>query len=250
MYRFFFVISVFCIVMAGCTKDAKVPEVTTIDASAISMYYDETSELKILYQPTDAVPPISYTFKSSDEYVAVVDDKGVVSGVHVGECVITITTDKGISTECEITINPKSTLYKDPCLVREGSKADVKAYEVRKLEIETDNMLLYSGENANVDMIAYFFENGKLDECYVYLATIEYCIVEGYAFLDERYNYFGSSSDYDFYKGKNNLIAAFALDDDLGLYIAYFYDSSAKSSSTRLKRGEINRSELYEQITN
>ena len=197
--------------------------ITSIVAAPVSMHYDETSELVVTFFPVTAPEPAYYTYESSDEYVAKVDENGVVSGVHVGECVITITTDKGIATECKVTIVPKSTLYTEPYLVFGGSMADVKAHEKRELVGEIENYYLYyHGENKYVIDVEYYFIDGELDECTVWLESdeyVDYCFDECTSFLFERYFYshFDEEDGQSFWFTGKGIIAV------TGFYLEYLY---------------------------
>ena len=254
MNRFFslLLIGLLSIIISGCNKDKSPPEIASIEALPISMYFDETAKLSIKYFPLDATAPVSYTYKTSDEYVAVVDNKGVVRGKHVGECVITIATDKGITNKCMVTIKPRSTLYREPYLVFGASVADIKAYEKRTLVYEDEDdvgeFLIYEGENKYVESVEYDFENSKLVDCFVFLSTIdletfEYCLNEAELFLFERYICYTDGKD-KVWEGKGILaFLDFEVWDDFGdvLYVLYKPDPLAKSGKFLPDKNKLER---------
>ena len=73
------------------------------------------------------------TFRSSDEAVATVDEKGVVTGVSVGECVITAADEKGSADSCAVSVKKVCYLTIDdgPTKWTEGILAVLKENDVR-----------------------------------------------------------------------------------------------------------------------
>ena len=223
--------SVFLLVaamFAGCSKDdtRKVKSITATPTS-ISIFYDEKSEIKMAHFPLSAKEPV-YTFVSDDEYVAAVDNAGKVSGRHVGECIIEISTSVGVSTQCNVTIKPRSNLYKEPYLVFGGSVSSVKAYENRSIASETSTGIVYRGENSNIRNVVYLFEGGKMTAAAVLFANTTYCVDEAHKYLSERYDPLGSSGNIIVYQGRGRVIG-FSLDNDLGLNALYIPDTDTKS---------------------
>lgn len=229
MKKVLFIVAIAAI-LVGCSKekDSKVESIIATPTS-MSMYYDEESEIKMSYLPSDALAP-TYAYSSSDEYVATVDENGLVSGNHVGECIINISTADGISTECTATIKPRSSLYKEPYLTIGGTVSDVKAYEKRTIYTETSTAIAYKGENSNIRYVMYLFEGGKMTSATVLFANTSYCVEEAYNYLSERYDLVGTDGEIILFKGKGMLIG-FTLDDSLGLSAIYVSESSLKSQT-------------------
>ncbi|MDR1562524.1 MAG: Ig-like domain-containing protein [Dysgonamonadaceae bacterium] len=104
-----------------CIEDGIVVECEEIAVKGISLSdaeYDiyreyTTVGLTPIFDPLDATNK-KVTWSSSDEDVAVVDSRGVVSGKKVGSAVITVTTDDG-GFKASATVN---VLEPDPCVYR------------------------------------------------------------------------------------------------------------------------------------
>lgn len=226
MKKLLFVIAIVSLLI-GCSKDDNKVKSITATPTSMSMHYDEESEIKMSYSPADAPAP-TYTYAASDEYVATVDQDGLVSGCHVGECVVGISTTDGISTECTVTIKPRSMLYVEPYLEFGGSASDIKRYEKRAIYSETASGLIYKGENSNVRYVVYVLENGKMKSSGVLLANTSYCVNECNEYLSERYDAMGVYEGVIMFNGRGKIIG-FSLDESLGLNTLYISESSAKS---------------------
>jgi len=191
------------------------------------MYYDEEAEINMSFTPPDAPAP-AYTYSSSDEYTATVNNDGTVEAKHVGECVIDISTSDGISTKSSVTVKPRSKLYTEPYLTFGGTKSDVKGYEKRTVSSEDLTGIVYKGENSNVRNVVYLFEGGKMTAVGVLLANTVYCIEEAHKFLTERYDYLLVDDGLFLFKGKGRIIG-FSYADGLGLHALYIPDTDTKN---------------------
>lgn len=190
------------VLFMGCSKGNE-SEITSIKVtpSVITMYFDETTDLAMICTPSDI--HANYLYQSTDPYVAKVDANGIVYGAHVGECKITVSTNNHITTECKVTIAPRSTFFKEPFLVFGSTKTDIMAYEEREFLSETENgNLIFAGENPKVYMVYYSFENNKMTGARIYFVNTSSCFDEVNAYLSERYNFSWANSDYVAYKGK------------------------------------------------
>lgn len=74
--------------------------VITLSSTELSVYV--TMQETLTVSPADA----RVTFKSSDDSVATVDQKGVISGKKPGEVTITVTAEKGSAVTCKVTVVP------------------------------------------------------------------------------------------------------------------------------------------------
>ena len=82
--------------------------VTEISASAVSVEVGATKEIAITTTPnTGIVEDLTYTYSSSDETKARVDEAGVITGVATGSATITITASNGKTTTCTVTVTPQ-----------------------------------------------------------------------------------------------------------------------------------------------
>lgn len=64
----------------------------------------ETTQIEVSINPTTATEELTFTYKSSNEEVAIVDENGLVKGLKAGKVVITVTASNGMEATYEITI--------------------------------------------------------------------------------------------------------------------------------------------------
>lgn len=93
------------IALIGLAIRGKQPDSIKVSKSSLSVDQDSKSTLSYVIKPEDARNK-KVTWKSSDEKIAVVDDKGCVTGVSVGNCTITVTTSNKKESTCKITVSP------------------------------------------------------------------------------------------------------------------------------------------------
>lgn len=85
-----------------CKVNVTGPQYIKLDKSSIRLYEGSTSKLTVSKYPSYA--ETSYTWSSSDESIAVVNDSGDVTGVNAGTVVITVTAENGVTASCEVTV--------------------------------------------------------------------------------------------------------------------------------------------------
>lgn len=116
----------------------------TLNASTASVNYENTVELKA--SEKNAV------WSSSDEFIATVNDKGVVTGHHVGEAIITASKD-GASASCKLTVTETNHDYVLPLMTWNASYTAVKN-AVNNLVLDTESskeneLLVYGTGSVN-----------------------------------------------------------------------------------------------------
>lgn len=106
-------LAVACMALAGCSKDDNDPKpeptvgkVTkvTLNKLATTIAVEGTEQLVATIEPANAINKnVSWTSDAPE--VATVDAEGVVTGVHEGTAVITVTTEDGkLTATCEVTV--------------------------------------------------------------------------------------------------------------------------------------------------
>jgi cardiolipin synthase len=70
---------------------------------------------------------VSGTWTSSNEFVATVDKKGVITAHHVGDAVITVV-DGGRTASCKVNVKPVDTSYTFPAMIWGADVATVKSF--------------------------------------------------------------------------------------------------------------------------
>ena len=75
----------------------------------------ETKTVRITYQLSPNVENNSGVYwNSQDPSIASVDQNGIVTGVKVGDTIVTATTESGVQAKCYVHVNPLVTLFIDP----------------------------------------------------------------------------------------------------------------------------------------
>lgn len=144
-------------VFASCSSDE--------DETAITL---DKSALEVSYQGTGAISTETKNVKwtSDNEFVATVDEKGVVTGIHCGEANIVATKGELMAT-CKVTVLPTNMDYVMPYLTWGATVAEVesafKGFE--KDPTSTSTTLNYWTNCANKTYPAYqYLFNGKVND--------------------------------------------------------------------------------------
>lgn len=216
----------------GCKKDSPDLKSISLDKTTLSLYYDEDYSFTVSYFPADLKTP-EYKWTSSNEKVATVDNAGKVNAVSVGETTITVkTTDNRLASECEVTVMPYSNLCKEPITEFGTSRSNIKNKETRTLCDETDETLLYYGENEKLRYCGYIIEAGKMTYGYLFLENSVPTYTEASTFLAERYTYLGESEGILCYTNKI-ICVGLTYDDTLGYIAVYFPYTTSKQSDVK-----------------
>lgn len=96
-------LAVACMVLAGCSKDDDNPKPDTsgkvtnvaLNKKTTTIAVEGTEQLLATVIPQSSAKNKNVTWSTSDPNVATVDSEGLVTGVHEGEAVITVTTEDG-----------------------------------------------------------------------------------------------------------------------------------------------------------
>ncbi len=166
----------------GDDNNNDAPTTLTVNPTSISMYYDGSQQLS-------AQGATSWT--SENEFVAKVDQNGLVKGGHVGTT--NIIASNGTSTgRCTVTIVPKYNLYDTPILNWGATMSQIRATETHTLAGSGSDYLGYGYTNGSRNaVVTYTFKNGGLNGIVVILNKNDYVNL-GY-YLIERYLPIGSS---------------------------------------------------------
>jgi len=171
----------------ACEMESRLASINVI--SDMDMYVGDKIVLNVSYSPADALVP-AYHYRSSDRFVASVNDQGVVVCHHVGTCTIMVATaDTRFSTACVIHVKPNNNLFCDPTLDFNLTKTAVKLKETdRTIVYETSTMLVLQGGENPVQQVAYRFdENQQLIASVVKLSASVSSDLKD--FMTERYDY-------------------------------------------------------------
>lgn len=152
MKKYFVVLAALALVFAGCKPTESGSSYTSISfkEKTVELLPGETQKLIVRWEPTSITTAPECTFESSDEEVATVDEKGVVTAVASGEANITAKHGE-LSAVCQVTVMtfeeswaPSSTVYYFPSTKSAAPVSDTTiVYETSKA---TYTCKLYSVE--------------------------------------------------------------------------------------------------------
>lgn len=175
MKRLFIIICAVClIVTVSCKKDDK--EIKITNGTDISLFSEETHQIECESQGT-------VTYTGSDEFIASVSQKGLVTANHVGRNVINLNDGK-YTADVNITVNPKYNTYPEPAIDFGDSENKVRE-ELGEPYMYQDGYMVYMGYSAKAPMLMVEIENGKV-ESYSVVVDDDYSI-QVTKYLVERY---------------------------------------------------------------
>lgn len=182
--------ALFCLfIIACCAGCKKADEELALKTVTANLTKNQTLKLKI-------VPDINgCLFESENELIASVSSTGVITGNLIGDTHIIVTNpEKGFTAKCSVTVLPLSLLFREPYLIFNSHKKEIKDYEVRYLYGENDSLLIYVGENSSVAAVYYYLPSALYKECDClmfseYPTMFENFISERYYLLDTQDNF-------------------------------------------------------------
>lgn len=166
--------------VTSCSKDdeSQTEQNVKITPTNITMHYKETLQLTA----TNA-----NSWSSDDNFIAEVDNKGLVKGGHIGTTIITAKNGSSFAT-CEVTITPKYDIYDTPILEWGATMSSIQSKEThpKSSSSNTSSMLAYNyKKNGTPCALIYYFEGGKMSRIVVYMDLLQYTNAGNY--LLERY---------------------------------------------------------------
>lgn len=156
----------------ACSKDSD-NGLNVTSPKQVTLTSDKTSQI----QCNDP----NATFSSENEYVATVSSKGEIKGKRIGETIIDINGKPII----KVTVSPVYTQYKEPILLFNATKAEVKSKMGTQVSSETETSLVYAPTSGRVLTYIYSFTNGKVSAIGMGISTSY--IETLTSFLLERY---------------------------------------------------------------
>lgn len=149
--------------ITSCSKDDDVPEPNVVlSTTNIVMYYEQTKKL---------TAENATSWRTENDFVATVDENGLVTGGHVGTTRI-IASNRSSSATCNVTIQPRYNLYDSPILDWGASMSEIRnkeTHENMSMSSTTSLAYFYNKSTDNPVVVLYSFENGKLDYASVIL---------------------------------------------------------------------------------
>ncbi|MFA6950854.1 MAG: Ig-like domain-containing protein [Lentimicrobiaceae bacterium] len=216
----------------ACKKDKDEPETLTLDKTEITLQHNIAQQLNV-------TPTQTCTWTSADTNVAKVTQAGLVTGVRLGNTKITAKAASGLIAECNVTVEAASFLYKEPAYKYGESIAYVKSKETRFLLNEDLHGLAYQGENSDVSLVVYIFDNDALMVADVMLNDSINNFPLAQKFLEERYIYLGTQDGVVFYMDYLGNFLGLSIDDNLGLNVLYYTDLEVKQNRNIVMEGYL-----------
>jgi len=179
--------------LTACGGDDSNDTPLTVTPGLVSLNYKDTKQLSA---------PDATKWTSEDEFVASVDQKGLVEAKHVGVTKIVASNGSSMGT-CNVVVSPLYKLYDTPILEWGATKSDIKAAETHQLSSEDDDALGYLYENGTISTaVIYLFENGALKSANAlmnknYFANHGLYLIERYqpaAYNDDLYAFMDAMS--------------------------------------------------------
>lgn len=231
----------------GCGGDDDEPSIS-VNPTSISMHYDESQQLK-----AEGTTATSWTV--NDEFIASVDQMGLVKGRHIGSTQVKVSDGK-TSAYCDVTITPKYYLIDTPLLNWGASMSSIKSSETHKSLTSTssDNLMYDYTLGGTACILMYGFENNKLKSAMAILNKSLF-LTAGY-YLIERYQpiYMSDDNEYMFMdamtdtKAKTILMLMYTKIDGSSVASILYADKSALSSTRGIMKYSEIPEELIEQI--
>lgn len=171
-----FLLLTICASFVSCGGDDNKENAASISPTSISMYYDGERQLT----GTNVT-----SWESANDFVASVDEKGLVKGAHVGTTQI-IGRNGNSSATCQVEIKAMYNLYDTPILDWGASMSTIKNKEMHELLSTTSTSCFYDySKNGESYLLDYSFKNGSLNSIGI-IAKLSMFLDLGY-FLLERY---------------------------------------------------------------
>lgn len=174
------IVKIFVILMMvglwSCNKETKVQSVS-LDQEEMVLAIGETRQIELTIEPLSAAIYNPKHWKSSDENVAIVDQKGNVTGVYGGTCVITATVDDKKAT-CVVRVEtPTYDLNMDKAVVFNNG-----------IDSETGNyvkIVRLFEEGLEIDSVGNATGNGLMLSLHLFSPSTQEPLVEGVYELSE-----------------------------------------------------------------
>ena len=237
-------VTMFSAGFVSCGDDDDSDSTLVVTPSSVSMHFEDTKQLK-------ADGATKWT--TSDEFVAKVDSKGLVTGNHVGKAQI-IASNGSSSGKCEIEITPEYSLYDDPYINWEASMSMVKSSVKKELTDSDEESLTYKYYIGNdICLMAYIFEDNKLKSIltlfsYTYYLRAGYYLIERFQPVYAGDDYYGFADAMTSEKAKT-LVLFRTFESGNTTLTSIYYAQHTQTSSSRNTNNTIGNSsemEIYQ----
>lgn len=243
--RNFLIIALVSMIWISCSeKEDLTLRGISLTNQSIDIDFDNTLELQVVTTPANAEFPL-LTWETDNEKISTVDNNGKIKAVRVGKTIIRATTiDTGLSAECEVTVMPTFTFYKEPMTKWGATKSQLKEFETRNIEFENNDGISFFGESGNIRKVIYLYNNTGLSAAGVLLANLASSVENGDRHIKQRYEPIGFSGQSEVHYELNDTSVVLTFSMDLGIVAIYF-----KKGTTGIG-GRNSEDQLIEQMKN
>jgi len=145
--RYFFLLFL-AVALLSCKDETKVTGVT-LDPTEMTLAIGETRQIEMVIEPLSAHIYNQKYWSSSNENVAVVDERGNVTGVYAGTCTITASAG-GIKATCQVTVaTPTYDIRFDNAIVFNNGIDEESGSNVKILRLYEDDITIDSTGNVS-----------------------------------------------------------------------------------------------------
>ena len=158
------------VVLTSCKDETKVTGVT-LNPSEMKLAIGETRQIELLIEPLSSQIYNQKYWSSSDENVAIVDERGNVTGIYAGTCTITATVGD-IKAFCQVTVEtPTYNLKFSNGIVFNNGVDEESGSNIKILRLYDDGL--------EIDSIGNVTGNGLMLNLYVCSNATTEALVEG-----------------------------------------------------------------------
>lgn len=228
---------VICSAFVSCgSEDSKADEkanAASISPSSISMYFDGERQL---------IGNNVTSWNSNNDFVASVDENGLVKGAHVGTTQI-IGSNGKTSASCQVEIKAKYNLYDTPILEWGASRLTIKNKETHVFKSSSTNADFYDySKNGESYLLEYLFENDRLKSVSVMgklslFPDFGYYLIERYSPISNDPDLFMFADGYT--KDKMTTIVGLQTTKISGTTLSWVMYISSNSLSTKASYDDI-----------
>lgn len=184
----------FSLTAVSCSDDDDNDTALELNTTKVSLYQDGTKQMSVKDNR-------SVTWTVDDDFVAKVDDDGLLTALFVGETRVKATDSKGKSAYASVIVNPRYNTYKEPYVEWGASRSEVLSHDTREVSSEDETLVVLNGGSDAAELVSYGFGESGLEAVIVIVKT-SYS-AEIMKFLGERYQPLGVSDEiYMFTNGK------------------------------------------------
>lgn len=216
-------------IFSSCSKDSNGPSYE-INSESVTINYDQEFQFEIAGDPQEV------KWSSSDERVGSIDQKGLFSAARIGSTTITAKFGS-TSITSEVVVEPYDEFFIEPLSDFSLTPDAIKSKETRSLMVETEEGIMYEGENTHIRRVMYTLKSGKFASAFALFVNTETMIEKVAKYYMERYDFLGTDDEYLVFRNGTGAVIGISVNENLGLNAIYVPETSAEAVSVRRNIG-------------